>query len=275
MKRFLKTFAKVVLIVVALLVITPELWLPSDYSTQFREFADSPPSHRFPLGTDALGRDRLVRLVYGTRVSLLLAPSAALLSSITAALLGGLAALSGGAVEWLILACADLFLSLPWLFLLLTVRAVLPLNVSAQVSVAVTFLLLGVLGWAAPARVVFAAVRKLKDCEFILQAHAAGVRPWPLLWKQMTPNVLPILLAQFCVAVPVYVLAEATLGMLGLGVTEPLPSWGSMLRELEAGSVMDQPWLLAPVVVLAAVVGCFQCIRPKTEMSETEEGNLA
>ena len=81
------------------------------------------------------------------------------------------------------------------------------------------------------------------------------------------PNVAPVLLAQFWVAVPAYILAEATLGMLGLGVSEPLPSWGGLLRELEGGGLASQIWLLAPALLLAAVVGSFQLILPREDYS--------
>ncbi len=251
-----------VLMVIASAAVAPELWTPAHYATQFREAADAEPSGRFPLGTDRLGRDRLSRLVYGTRVSLLLAPAAALLSCGAAALMGGSAAVAGGLTETGIMALADLCLSLPWLFLLLTMRALLPLNVSPQTSIALTFLLLGVLGWAGPARVIFATVRKLQSSDFILQAHAAGLGPRQVFLRHLTPNLAPVLLAQFCVAVPLYVLAEATLGMLGLGVAEPLPSWGNILRELESGNALSQPWLLVPVVLLALVVASFQAVMP-------------
>ena len=160
-----------------------------------------------------------------------------------------------------------MFLSLPWLFLLLIVRACLPLNVSPAASLAITFLLLGMLGWAAPARVVRAAVRKLKSSEFVFMARARGCRPWRLLWRQLLPNVAPVLIAQFWVAVPVYILTETTLGMLGLGVAEPLPSWGGLLRELEGSYIVTQPYLLAPAILLAMVIGSLQLVLTREDFS--------
>jgi ABC-type dipeptide/oligopeptide/nickel transport system permease subunit len=265
--RITRILAICFLAAVALAALTPELWLPVRYDTQFRDAPDARPSARFLLGTDDLGRDRFARLIYGTRVSLLLACAAALLSCFSAAALGGVAGFARGFVDKSILAAADLFLSLPWLFLLLMVRAFLPLNVSPAASIAITFLLLGALGWAGPARVVRAAVKKLSDSDFLLQARATGCSPWRLLWRHLLPNVMPVLYAQFLVAVPLYVLAETTLGMLGLGVTQPLPSWGNLLRELEGGGVASQPWLLIPAVLLAAVVGSFQLILPREDYS--------
>jgi ABC-type dipeptide/oligopeptide/nickel transport system permease subunit len=253
---------------VMLAAIAPELWTSRNYETQFRDYPDAPPSARFPLGTDDLGRDRLIRLLYGTRVSLLLAPAAAALSCAGAAVLGGAAGLAGGWLETVVLGAADLFLSLPWLFLLLTVRACLPLNASPAASVGLTFLLLGTLGWAAPARIVRAAVNRLKHSDFLLQARASGCSPARLVWAHVCPNVMPVLLAQLWVGVPVYILAEATLGMLGLGVVEPLPSLGGILRELEnGGELLSRPWLLAPAILLAAVVGSFQLVLPREDYS--------
>jgi peptide/nickel transport system permease protein len=255
------------LALVACAALTSGLWEKTAYDQQFRDSPDAAPSRRFPLGTDALGRDRFSRLVYGTRVSLLLAPSSSLLSCLAAALLGGLAGFAGGFTERAVLAAADLFLSLPWLFLLLIARACLPLNASPLVSITITFVLLGLLGWAAPARVVRAAVRDLRSSDFVLFARAGGCTPWRLLWAHLLPGVMPVLRAQFWIAVPVYILAETTLGMLGLGVSEPLPSWGGLLRELEGGDVASRLWLLTPAFLLAAVTASLQLLRPRKDLA--------
>src|ERR1035438_6436236 len=113
-------------------------WLaPAGYSKQFRESPGAPPSHQHLLGTDELGRDRFARILYGTRISLLLAPAAAFISTLLAALVGGLGGYLGGAWARGAMAVTDLFLSLPWLFLLITVRAMMPLNVTPLISVLV------------------------------------------------------------------------------------------------------------------------------------------
>ena len=237
-------------------------WLtPSSYSAQFRDSISAPPSLRFPLGTDDLGRDRFTRLLYGTRVSLLLAPAAALLSTLIAALIGGLAGYLGGRWERYITSGIDLFLSLPWLFLLLAARALLPLNASPITSVAITFLLLGCLGWATPARIIRAGTRTLVNADYLVLARASGISGVRLFWRHLLPNLRPILLAQFWISVPVFILSEANLGLLGLGVSEPLPSWGALLRELENYSaVLQNPWMLAPVVLLVVAVASLQIV---------------
>jgi peptide/nickel transport system permease protein len=231
------------------------------YAHQFRDEPDAAPSNQHLLGTDDLGRDRFARVLYGTRVSLLLAPAAALLSSLLAVLIGGAAGFLGGWVERLVMAATDLFLSLPWLFLLITVRALLPLNVSPITSVAITFVLLGCLGWAAAARVVCADARSLAHSDFILLARASGSSGFRLLWRQVVPNLRPIVFAQFWISIPVFILTEANLGVLGLGVAEPLPSWGSLLRELQSYSaITGQPWQFVPLILFVAVVSCFHLV---------------
>jgi ABC-type dipeptide/oligopeptide/nickel transport system permease subunit len=260
MNRFRK-FALATLFVVFLATLLANVLAPADYATQFRDRPEAKPSKQHPLGTDELGRDRLARLLHGSRVSLLLAPAAALLSVMIAALIGALAGYVGGRVERLAMGATDLFLSLPWLFLLLTVRALLPLNVSPWISVMITFALLGSLGWAASARVVCAGARAIRNSDFLLQAQACGCSGARLFVRQLCPNLKPILLAQFWVSIPVFILAEANLGLLGLGVTEPLPSWGGLLGELRNyPAVLDNPWMLAPLVLLVLVVACFQSI---------------
>ncbi len=241
---------------------------PADYAKQFRESPNASASREHLLGTDELGRDLFSRLLYGSRVSLLLAPAAALLATIIAALVGGIAGYVGGWLERVAMAGTDLSISLPWLFLLLTVRAVLPLNVPPATSLLITFALLGLLGWATSARVVCAGARGLRNSDFVLQAKACGSTPLRVLLWQVLPNLRPVLFAQFLISIPVFILTEANLGVLGLGVSEPLPSWGSLLRGLENWSAVQvNPWRLAPLLLLLVVVSCFQLILPREDLA--------
>jgi ABC-type dipeptide/oligopeptide/nickel transport system permease subunit len=242
-------------------------WLaPAGYAKQYREAVDSAPSRTHWLGTDEIGRDRFARVLYGTRISLLLAPGAALLSTLMAAVLGGLAGYLGGTWSRIAMAVTDLFLSLPWLFLLITVRALMPLNVSPVVSVMVTFLMLGLLGWTSAARVLCTSAGTLRDSDFVRQARASGIRGARLFWIHVLPNLKPILYAQFWISIPAFILSEANLGILGLGVAEPLPSWGSLLKELEGlVSVGEEPWKFVPLILLVLVVTSFQLVLSKHE----------
>jgi peptide/nickel transport system permease protein len=257
-----------VLVVVVLASLGANWLAPAGYAVQFREAPNAPPSRQHLLGTDEIGRDRFSRILYGTRISLLLAPTAALLSTLMAALIGGLAGYLGGVWERLAMGVTDLFLSLPWLFLLITVRALLPLNVSPFVSVLVTFLMLGLLGWAASARVLCASARSLRNSGLLLQARALGLHGIRLFVVHVVPNLRPILLAQFWISIPVFILSEANLGILGLGVAEPMPSWGSLLKELESlTSLGEQPWKLAPLLLLVIAVTSFQLVLSREEVT--------
>jgi ABC-type dipeptide/oligopeptide/nickel transport system permease subunit len=263
-----RVLACVIVVAVCALSLGANYLAPEGYAKQFRELPDAPPSRAHLLGTDEVGRDRFARVLYGTRISLLLAPAAALVSTALAAIVGGLAGYLGGI--WLKLARAftDLFLSLPWLFLLITVRALLPLNVSPIVSVLITFLILGLLGWAASARVLSTSADALRSSDFVLQARASGLHGPRLFLIHVLPNLKPVLYAQFWISIPVFILSEANLGVLGLGVAEPLPSWGSLLRELEGLiSFREEPWRLVPLLLLIVVMTSFQVLLSNEEVT--------
>lgn len=264
--RYARAAALAVLLFICVMCLFAELFAPAGYETQYRDSPNVAPSHRFLLGTDELGRDRFSRMLYGGRVSLVLAPTAALISVLLAALIGGVSGYVGGWLEKSAMTLTDLFLSLPWLFLLITVRAVMPLNTSPQVSLLITFSLLGILGWAATARVLASAARQIRRSDYVLQAEATGMRGWRLFAVHALPNMKSILLAQFWVSIPIFIIAEANLGLLGLGVSEPMPSWGGMLRELENFSALhDEPWRFVPLILLVLAVSAFQMVLPEKE----------
>ena len=264
----LRRLAVTLLAVLCLVALFGGYLAPAPYAKQFREAPNASPSWQHPFGTDELGRDLLSRLIYGSRISLLLAPAAALLSTLIAALVGGVAGYFGGWWERIALGTTDLSLSLPWLFLLLTVRALLPLNVSPVASVVITFGLLGLLGWAMSARVVCAGARTLRNSDFILQARACGCLGSRVFLRHVLPNLKPALYAQFWISIPLFILSEANLGIIGLGVAEPLPSWGNLLRGLEDWpGVMANPGRLAPLALLVITVSCFQIILPREDFS--------
>ncbi len=237
--------------------------VPSGYADQNREAISSPVSLSHPLGTDELGRDRLARLLEGMRVSLILAPAASLIAVAVAAIAGVWAGWRGGWWDRSLDGASNLFLCLPGFFILITARAALPLDISPWTSVTVTFGLLGLLGWAAPCRVIRSATRSLAGSGFVTAAHSRGIRSWRIAFLQLLPNLRPVLAAQFWTSVPLFLLAEANLSFLGLGVAEPLPSWGSMLKELERpGLVTAHPAAVVPVLALALCVLSLHVVIP-------------
>src|SRR6185437_4619328 len=173
------------------------LFAPDASIRQDREMTNASPSWRYPLGTDDLGRDRFARLAIATAVSLLLAAGAATAAIAIAALAGGAAGYFGGWCDRCLKPAIDLMLSLPWFFLLVAARALLPLNTSPLETLAVTYALLALLGWAGPARVVRAGVRDLRNSEFVLRARADGSSESRIVWRQILPNLRPALAGQF------------------------------------------------------------------------------
>jgi peptide/nickel transport system permease protein len=240
---------------ISLAALGADVLSPHDYTMQFRQHADEAPSRTFLLGTDELGRDRLSRLLHGMRVSLLCAPAAALLATAIGAGFGVAAGYFGGWVDEAATSLTDLFLSLPWLFVLLSLRAMLPLNVSPYISIAAIFGLIALVGWASGARVVRASVIRMRSAGAMLHATAYGCSGWRLLSVHVAADLKPVLSAQFWIFVPVCLLAEANLGMLGLGVAEPMPSWGNLLAELQNYQrILEMPWILTPGILLVLVV---------------------
>ena len=264
----MRRIALTVVSFIGLLSILGSLVPQFDYSHQDRLQFSAGPTAQHWLGTDALGRDRLARVLHGTRVSLSLAPAAAALSLLLAFLLGAAPGFAGGVGERIAKSVIDLMLSMPWLFLLLIVRSLLPLNTSPMASATITFLMLGLLGWGVPARILLARSRGLRESEFVLLARAMGVSRWRLLCVHVAPNLWPVLMAQFWIAVPVFILAEANLSLLGLGVAEPMPSLGSLLRELEnVLSIRGDICNFAALAVLLLVVGSLQVAFHRSEVS--------
>lgn len=260
MKR-LRQAAAAILVLIAIISLGANVWAPAPYDKQFRESPNEPPGRAFALGTDELGRDRFSRLLYAAQISLLLAPAAAAIAVLVALGVGLTAGLAGGFVDQSALAIIDLCLSLPWFFLLLAVRAMLPLNTGPWASVAVTFLLIGLLGWAPGARVVRSNVVSLLSSDVAMQARAAGSSGLRLAIAHLLPQLRPLIVAQFWLAIPAFLIAEANLSMLGLGVAEPMPSLGNSLAELSNNhAVASAPWILAPAALLLLVLTCMYLV---------------
>ena len=194
------------------------------------------------VGTDAYGRDQLSRLLFGGQVSLLAGLLGAGISLLIGLSIGAVAGYYGGWTDSLLMRLAELFLALPWLYLLFAIRAFLSLAVSPPKAFFLIITVIGIVGWARPARLVRGVVLSVRERDFVRAARGFGASHGYLLRRHILPETSSVLLTQAAILIPQYVLAEMTLSFLGLGVPEPVPSWGNLLSSLQHYSVLVSYW---------------------------------
>jgi peptide/nickel transport system permease protein len=207
----------------------------------------------FPLGTDALGRDQFARLAGGTRLSLGVALAGALGALVIGALAGSIAALARRSIDDALMRASDFVLALPAVYVVLALRASMPLVLTTSQVFWTIALVLAAVGWPLPARGVRAVVASEKAREYAEAARAIGASRTRLLLRHLLPAARGFLIVQTTLLLPAFVLAEATLSFVGLGFSEPSPSWGAMLREAGQGrALVEAPWLLTPALAIVA-----------------------
>ena len=220
---------------------------PLELFTHGRLFGVRAPGVLFLWGTDGLGRDVFSRVLYGGQVSLLAGLTATLISLALGLCWGTLAGFYGGWVDAWLMRTGELFLALPWLYLLLGVRAFLPLQVSPWQSFVLLAGIIGLVGWVRPARMVRGVVLSARERPFVLAARGFGASGFYLIRRHILPLTGSVIVTQATVLIPQFILAEVTLSFLGLGVGEPVPSWGNMLAEArQYHTLVSHAWMLAP-----------------------------
>ena len=216
-----------------------------------RHFFGAENERVYPLGSDSFGRDQLSRFLYGGQVSLFAGLFGAGVSLLLGLSVGAVAGYYGGWRDDLLMRLAELFLALPWLYLLFALRAFLPLAVSPLEAFFLIITVLGAVGWARPARLVRGVVLSAKERDFVRAARGFGARNGYLLGRHILPEASSVLSTQSAILVPQFVLAEMTLSFLGLGVPEPVPSWGNLLSSLQQYSVLvSYWWMYLPAVLM-------------------------
>jgi peptide/nickel transport system permease protein len=213
-------------------------------------FGVDAPANLYLIGSDAFGRDQFSRLLYGGQVSLFSGLFAALLALGVGFLLGGISGFYGGLIDDAMMAVAEISIALPWLYLLIAVRAFLPLQINPATAFLLVIAVIGIVGWGRPARLVRGMVMTAKERNFVLAARGFGAsRPY-LLQRHILPQVLGVVFTQAALLVPQFILAEVTLSFLGLGVGEPFPSWGNMLAGAQHYHVLTSYWwMLIPAIL--------------------------
>jgi peptide/nickel transport system permease protein len=214
-------------------------WLsPYDPNTMQLPESRQEPSLRHPLGTDALGRDHVTRVLYGGRVSITVALLAVAISSTIGTVLGTLSGFSGGWVDSIIMRLTDVFLSFPLLLLLIVLMTIL------EPSATNVVVIIGFFTWMGTARIVRGQVLSVKNEQYVEAAVAGGAGTSRIIMRHILPNSIAPLVVVSTLGVATAMLTEASLSFLGLGIQPPTPSWGNMLNAAQQLQVLAQePWV--------------------------------
>jgi peptide/nickel transport system permease protein len=199
------------------------------------------PSTQHWFGTDRTGRDVFSRTVYAGRVSIMVGVLAVAISVVIAVVLGSIAGFFGGKVDMLIMRFTDVIMTFPPVVIFVTVAAL------AGPGIENTILVIGLLNWPIPCRLVRAKVLSVRETEFVTAARAIGAPTRRIIALHAMPNVVDVIVVYSTLGIAVAILLEAGLSFLGLGVQQPTPSWGNMLNVARNISVLESaPWLWLP-----------------------------
>ncbi|MGA1842693.1 MAG: ABC transporter permease [bacterium] len=213
-----------------------------------------PPSVQYWLGTDKFGRDLLTRIIYGTRISLVLGLIPSLFSLLIGAVMGIASGYCGGKTDFIIMRFADVMLAFPSLILAMVVMYTLGPNLFN------IFIAISLVGWAGIARVVRSQTLSLKEKEFVEAARAIGVNGNRIMLRHILPNCLPALIVLFSLSIPEAIMYESCLSFLGVGAQPPTPSWGLLVSRGKE-HLFSAPWVaIMPGVAILITVMAFNFI---------------
>ncbi len=236
----------VLVILLFLVAIFAPLLAPYEPDYIDRHHILEPPSRLHPLGTDDLGRDVLSRMLYGARVSLAVGFVAVGIATVIGVIIGAIAGYYGGLVDRILMRFVDIMLSIPTLFLILSVIAFVGANIWN------IMIIIGLTSWMGVARLVRAEFLSLKEREFVLAARALGASDLRIIFRHMLPNSLAPVIVNAVLMVASAVLLESSLSFLGLGVQPPQPSWGNILTAGKAN--IEIAWWLSLFPGLAILI---------------------
>lgn len=248
LRRFLRHRLAVLAIGLLALVILSALLAPlSPYSPTEQNAKNDlvAPSAAHWFGTDELGRDVLTRVLYGGRISLAVGLLSTLCALTLGVLVGASAGYFGGWLDEILMRITDAFLTLPTLFVLILISTMLrdlP-TLNLRNSVAIVILVIAVLQWMWPARLIRGEFLSLKARDFVLAARATGVPPWRIMLRHILPNTVSLIIVQATLLVAFAIITESGLSYLGFGVQPPTPSWGNLLSTAQVNA-LRAPWLM-------------------------------
>lgn len=199
------------------------------------------PSAEHILGTDSLGRDVFSRLVYGARVTMMVALLAVSISTLIGTFVGLITGYFGKIIDAVFMRIVDIVISFPVLFLLISISTIM------DPSIWIVILAIGFVSWTSTARLVRAEVLRVKELDYVLASHAVGSKNMKIILKHILPNILAPIMVQVTIGTAQAILMEASLSFLGVGVQQPTPSWGNMLMDAQKLLVLrDMPWIWIP-----------------------------
>lgn len=221
----------------------------------------NPNGRLFLLGTDINGRDNFSRLLYGGQISLTIGFLALFISFPIGLLYGGISGYFGGKVDSIMMRIAEAIMSIPSFYLLISLAAILPANMSSSQRFGLITVILAFIGWAGFSRVIRGMVLSIKNYEFVEASKAVGASSLRIILKHVLPQTITYVIVAITLNVPGYILAESGLSFLGLGIQQPDASWGNMLKEAqEYYNVIYRPWLLMPGFMIFAAVLSFNLV---------------
>ncbi|NLH36954.1 MAG: ABC transporter permease [Thermotogaceae bacterium] len=213
------------------------------------------------FGADSYGRDVWSRIIFASRVSLTIGFIGLAVTLALSLLFGGIAGFYGGLVDELIMRICEILMAIPGFYLLLLLRAVLPVDLPSTQTYMLLIFILAFLGWPGRARIVRGQILAERQREYVEAAIALGYPDMRIMWRHIIPNLATYLIVSSTLSIPGYILGEAGLSYLGLGIREPSASWGNMLTAAQDVYILENaPWLLIPGAFIFIVVLAFNFV---------------